>query len=67
MPSMDVGGEDGPSNTTTPHNDREDSGIECDSCYPSTICVVCNGSFPVNFLVNDEYIPIKIPNIAGII
>ena len=46
---MDVGGEDGPSNTATPHDDREDSGIECDSFYPGTIHVVSKGSFPVSF------------------
>ena len=40
MPSTDVGGEYGPSTTTTPHDDREDSGIECDSFYPSAIRVV---------------------------
>ena len=31
MPSIDVGGEDGSSNTTTPHDDREDGGIDYDS------------------------------------
>ena len=31
MPSMDVGGEHGPSNTATPHDDREDDGIDDDS------------------------------------
>ena len=66
-PSTDVGGEDGPSNTATPHDDREDNGIDGDSCYPRSMRVVSKGSFPVSFLVNDECIPIKIPNIAGII
>ena len=66
-PSIDVGGEDGLSNTTTPHDDREDGGIECDSCYPGAIRVVSKGSLPVSFLVNDNCIPIKIQKIAGVI
>ena len=65
--SMDVGGEYGPSKTTTPHDDREDGGIECDSFYPSTIHVVRKGSFPISSLVNDGSIPIKIQKIACII
>ena len=48
-PSTDVGGEDGPSNTTTPHDDREDSGFECVSCYLGAIHVVSKGSLPVSF------------------
>ena len=67
MPSTDVGGEDGPSNTATAHDDREDSDIDFDSFYPVLMHVVCKGSFPISFLVNNECIPIKIPKIAGII
>ena len=66
-PSMNVGGEYGPSTTTTPHDYREEGGIECDSCYPGTIHVVRKGSFPISFLVNDDCIPIKILKIASII
>ena len=51
MPSTDVGGEDGPSNTATPHDDREDGGIDCDSFYPISMCVVSKGSFPISLLV----------------
>jgi len=67
MPSMDVGGEHGPSNTATPHDDREDNGIDGDSCYPRSMRVVSKGSFPVSFLVDVDCIPIKIPKIVGII
>ena len=67
MPSMDVGGEHGPSNIATPHDDREDNGIDGDSCYPRSMRVVSKGSFPVSFLVDVDCIPIKIPKIVGII
>ena len=64
---MNVGGEDGPSNTTTPHDDREDGGIDCGSLYTSSICLFSKGSFPISFLMEVDCIPIKILKIAGII
>ena len=67
MPSTNVGGEDGPSNTTTPHDDREDIGIDGGSCYPGSMRVVSKGSLSVSFLVDVDCIPIKIPKIVGII
>ena len=66
-PSTDVGGEDGPSNTATPHDARDDNGIDGDSCYPRSMRVVSKGSFPVSFLVDIDCIPIKIPKTIGII
>ena len=65
--STDFGGECGPSNTATPHDDRADNGIDGDSCYPRSMRVVSKGSFPVSLLVDVDCIPIKIPKIVGII
>ena len=67
MPSMNVGGEYGPSNTTPPHDDREDGGIDDNSCYNGSMRVVHNGSMPINILGDVDCIPINILNIAYII
>ena len=67
MTSPNVGDQQGPSPTTTSWDVKEDSSIECESYYPGAVHVVRKGSLPVRFLVCDDYIPIKIPKIAGII
>ena len=64
---MDVGGEYGPLNIVTPHYDIDDGGIDGGSFYPGSMRVVSKGSLSVSFLVDVDCIPIKIPNIAGII
>ena len=67
MNSWNVGDQEGPSPNTTSQDVREESSIECESCYPRVVCVVSKGSLLVTFLVDKECVPIKIPNIAGII
>ena len=51
MTSLDVGDQHGPS----------------PSCYLGAVHVVSKGSFLVTLLVEKEFVPIKIPNIASII
>ena len=65
--SPDVGNQQGPLPTTTSQDFREESSIECESCYPRAVHVVSRGSFPVTFLVDHDCVPIKIQNIACII
>ena len=43
--SPDVGDQQGPSLTTTSQDVREESSIECESCYPRAVHVVSKGSF----------------------
>ena len=66
MNSPDVGDQQGPSPTTTSQDVREESSIECESCYPGAVRVVSKGLFPITFLVKKDCVPIKIPNIEGI-
>ena len=65
--SPNVGDQQGPSPTNTSQDVREESSIECESCYPGAIHVVSRGSLLVSFLVENDCVPIKIPNIACII
>ena len=58
---------EGPSPTTTSQDVREDSSIECESCYLGVVHMVNRGSLLVTLLVDHDYVPIKILNIAGII
>ena len=67
MTSPNFGDQHGPSPNTTSQDVREESSIECESCYPGAVCVVIKGSFPVTFLEEKDCVPIKIPNIVGII
>ena len=57
----------GPSPNTTSQDVKEESSIKCESCYPRAVRVVSKGSFPITLLVDKDYVPIKIPNISGII
>ena len=65
--SPNVGDQEGPSPNTTSQDVREESSIECESCYPGGVHVVSKGSFIVTFLAKKDCVPIKIPNIVGII
>ena len=65
--SPNVGDQQVPSPNTTSQDVIEESSIECESFYPGALRVVSKGSFPVTFLVEKDYFPIKIPKIAGII
>ena len=65
--SPDVGDQQGPSPNTTSQDVREESSIECESCYIGAVHVVRKGSFPVKFLAYKDFVPIKIPNIASTI
>ena len=68
MTSLNVGDQhEGPWPNTASQDVREESSIECESCYLGEVRVIRKGSFPVTFLVDKDYVPIKIPNIAGII
>ena len=67
MTSPNDGDHQGPSPNTTSQDVREESNIECESFYLGAVCVVRKGSFPVTFLEEKDCVPIKIPNIAGII
>ena len=64
---LDIGDQKGPSPTTTLEDVREDSGIEYEIFYLRIVRVVSKGSFLVTLLVNHDFVPIKIPKIAGII
>ena len=66
-PWPDVGDRQGPSPNTTSQEVREESSIKCESFYPRTVRVVRKGSLAVTFLADKDCVPIKIPNIAGII
>ena len=65
--SPNVGYQHGPSPNTTLQDVREESSIECESFYLKAVRVVSKGSFPTTFLVDKDYVPIKILNITGII
>ena len=65
--SRNVGDHQGPSPNTTSQNVREESSIECESCYPGVVHVVSKGLFPITFLADKDCVPIKIPNIARFI
>ena len=65
--SPNFGDQEGPSPNNTSQDVIEESSIECESFYPGALCVVSKGSFPVTFLVEKDYFPIKIPKIVGII
>ena len=65
--SPNVGDQHDPSPTTTLEDVREENSIKCEGCYHGVVCVVSKGSFPITFMENKDCVPIKLPNIAGII
>ena len=65
--SPNVGDQQCPWPNTTSQDVREESRIECESCYPRAVHLVRKGSFPTTFLAYKDCVPIKISNIAGII
>ena len=65
--SPNVGDQHDPSPTTTLEDVREENSIKCEGCYHGVVCVVSKGSFPITLLVDHDFFPINIPNIAGII
>ena len=67
MTSPDVGDQQVPSPNTTSQDVGEESSIECESCHPIVVHVVRKGLVPITFLEDKDCVPIKIPNITGII
>ena len=67
MASPNVGDHEGPSPNTNSQDIREESSINCESCYPGEVRVVSKGSLPITFLEDKDCVPIDIPKIAGII
>ena len=65
--SPNIGDQQDPPLNTTSRDVREESSIECESCYPGAVRVARNGSFPITFLVYKDCVLINIPNITVII